>query len=90
MTIQRLENVGIVVDDLAAATKTVIGSATSAARRGSSSCLRSRSAEGYGRPPTASPASVVVPGQDPLAGSLAVTRASSGRGPGGRSGCRFR
>ncbi len=44
------------------ATKTVTGSATSAARRGSSSCLRSRSAEGSGRPPTASPASVVKPG----------------------------
>ena len=47
------------------ATKTAIGSATSAARRGSSSGWRSRSAEGSGRPPTASPASVVVPGQDP-------------------------
>jgi hypothetical protein len=47
------------------ATKTVIGSATSAARRGSSSSWRSRSAEGSGRPPTASPASAVVPGQDP-------------------------
>jgi hypothetical protein len=34
MTIQRLENVGIVVDDLAAATKTVIGSATSAGPEG--------------------------------------------------------
>ena len=39
------------------ATKTAIGSATSAARRGSSSSWRSRSAEGSGRPPTASPAS---------------------------------
>ena len=37
-----------------------------AARRGSSSSWGSRSAEGSGRPPTASPASVVVPGQDPL------------------------
>jgi hypothetical protein len=41
------------------ATKTVTGSATSAVRRGASSCLRSRSAEGSGRPLTASPASVV-------------------------------
>src|SRR5450755_564059 len=44
------------------ATKTAIGSAMSAARRGSSSSWRSRSAEGSGRPPTASPVSVVVPG----------------------------
>src|ERR1035438_8656340 len=51
------------------ATKTATGSATSAARRGSSSNWRSRSAEGSGRPPTASPASVVVPGQDPLTGT---------------------
>ncbi len=48
------------------ATKTAIGSATSAARRGSSSSWRSRSAEDSGRPPTASPASAVVPGQDAL------------------------
>ena len=34
------------------ATKTVTGSATSAVRRGASSCLRSRSAEGSGRPLT--------------------------------------
>src|SRR5665811_1958778 len=34
--------------------ETAIGSATSAARRGSSSSWRSRSAEGSGRPPTAS------------------------------------
>jgi hypothetical protein len=34
------------------ATKTAIGSATSAARRGSSSTSRSRSADGSGRPPT--------------------------------------
>ena len=40
------------------ATETAIGSATSAARRGSSSSWRSRSAEGSGRPPSASPASV--------------------------------
>ena len=45
-------------------TRTSIGSATSAARRGSSSSWRSRSAEGSGRPPTASPGSVVLPGQD--------------------------
>jgi hypothetical protein len=45
------------------ATKTAIGSATSAARRGSSSSWRSRSAEGSGRPPTASPASEVVRGR---------------------------
>src|ERR1022692_278298 len=48
------------------ATKTAIGSATSAARRGSSSSWRSRSAEGSGRPPTPSPESVVVPGQNRL------------------------
>jgi hypothetical protein len=47
------------------ATETAIGSATSAAPKGSSSSWRSRSAEGSGPPPTASPAPVVVPGQDP-------------------------
>jgi catechol 2,3-dioxygenase-like lactoylglutathione lyase family enzyme len=58
-----MEHVGIVVDDLAAATAFFVelglklqgewpvegGSATSAARRGSSSSWRSRSAEGSGR-----------------------------------------
>jgi catechol 2,3-dioxygenase-like lactoylglutathione lyase family enzyme len=75
MTIQRMEHVGIVVDDLEAATaffvelglklqgegqveggwvwrttKTSIGSATSAAQRGSSSSWRSESADGSGTP----------------------------------------
>ena len=46
-------------------TETAIGSATSAAPKGSSSSWRSRSAEGSGPPPTASPAPVVVLAQDP-------------------------
>jgi len=48
MTIQRMEHVGIVVDDLAAATAFFVE--------------------------LASPASVVVPGQDPLAGSPSLVR----------------
>ncbi len=75
------------------ATKTAIGSATSAARRGSSSSWRSRSAEGSA--PAANPlasASVVVPGQGSRCGtdhpgSRAGCRRADERSPGARDAC---
>jgi len=62
-------------------TKTSIGSATSAARRGSSWNWRSGSAKGSGRRPTASPASVVVPRRIPIRHAT--------RGPSERAGATY-
>src|SRR6266581_2981989 len=85
MTIQRMDHVGIVVDDLAAATAFFVELGLKLQGEGPveggwvdrvvglegvrAEIAMVETPDGSGRPPTALPASVVVPGQDPHAGS---------------------